>query len=177
MAIYGPGIRTRFSGGSHAGIPQAETGANLITVSIVEERSAVEERQATLPCRRSRQAPWLPPGTPHACRNGCQALLGSAAFGALCSRTRRPDGQSSGPAGAGRPQGDLRERVAGGGRRKLGGSHVHGPDPVLYGDRLSALKKCGPRGGKVLVPSRAFIEKLVSARHAADVLDLPTVII
>jgi len=44
-------------------------------------------------------------------------------------------------------------------------------------DQLSSLKKCGHMGGKVLVPYGVFIEKLVSARLAADVLDVPTVII
>ena len=44
-------------------------------------------------------------------------------------------------------------------------------------DQLSSLKKCGHMGGKVLVPYGVFIEKLVSARLAADVLGVPTVII
>jgi len=44
-------------------------------------------------------------------------------------------------------------------------------------DQISSLKKCGHMGGKVLVPYGVFIEKLVSARLAADVLDVPTVII
>jgi len=44
-------------------------------------------------------------------------------------------------------------------------------------DQLSSLKKCGHMGGKVLVPYDVFIKKLVSARLAADVLDVPTVII
>ena len=44
-------------------------------------------------------------------------------------------------------------------------------------DQLSSLKKCGHMGGKVLVPTHEFIQKLVSARLAADVLNVPTVII
>ncbi len=44
-------------------------------------------------------------------------------------------------------------------------------------DQLSSLKKCGHMGGKVLVASQEFIPKLVSARLAADVLGVPTVII
>jgi len=52
-----------------------------------------------------------------------------------------------------------------------------GAAAVHLEDQLSSLKKCGHMGGKVLVPYRAFIEKLVSARLAADVLDVPTVII
>lgn len=44
-------------------------------------------------------------------------------------------------------------------------------------DQLSSLKKCGHLGGKVLEPVHIFIEKLVTARLAADVLDVPTLLI
>ncbi|MBP7694394.1 MAG: isocitrate lyase [Anaerolineales bacterium] len=44
-------------------------------------------------------------------------------------------------------------------------------------DQLSSLKKCGHMGGKVLVPIHDFIQKLISARLAADVLGVPTVLI
>jgi isocitrate lyase len=44
-------------------------------------------------------------------------------------------------------------------------------------DQLSSLKKCGHLGGKVLEPVHIFIEKLVTARLASDVLDVPTLII
>lgn len=44
-------------------------------------------------------------------------------------------------------------------------------------DQLSSLKKCGHMGGKVLVPASEFIEKLVTARLAADILGVPTIII
>lgn len=44
-------------------------------------------------------------------------------------------------------------------------------------DQLSSLKKCGHMGGKVLVPTSDFIEKLVTARFASDVLGVPTVLI
>jgi isocitrate lyase len=44
-------------------------------------------------------------------------------------------------------------------------------------DQLSSLKKCGHMGGKVLVPIQEFVQKLVTARLAADVLDVPTLII
>jgi isocitrate lyase len=44
-------------------------------------------------------------------------------------------------------------------------------------DQLSSAKKCGHLGGKVLVPIREFIQKLIAARLAADVLDVPTVLI
>ena len=44
-------------------------------------------------------------------------------------------------------------------------------------DQLSSLKKCGHMGGKVLVPVHDFIQKLVSARLAADVMGVPTLFI
>lgn len=44
-------------------------------------------------------------------------------------------------------------------------------------DQLSSLKKCGHMGGKVLVPSADFIEKLITARFASDVMGVPTIII
>ncbi|MCB1112290.1 MAG: isocitrate lyase [Chlamydiales bacterium] len=44
-------------------------------------------------------------------------------------------------------------------------------------DQLSSLKKCGHMGGKVLVPANIFIEKLITARLACDVLNIPTLII
>lgn len=44
-------------------------------------------------------------------------------------------------------------------------------------DQLSSQKKCGHMGGKVLVPTGEFIEKLVTARLAADVMGIPTLII
>lgn len=44
-------------------------------------------------------------------------------------------------------------------------------------DQLSSLKKCGHMGGKVLVPTAVFIEKLVTARFAADLMGIPTLII
>lgn len=44
-------------------------------------------------------------------------------------------------------------------------------------DQLASLKKCGHMGGKVLVGGRTFIEKLVAARFAADLLGVPTIII
>ncbi len=44
-------------------------------------------------------------------------------------------------------------------------------------DQLAAEKKCGHLGGKVLVPTRQFIGTLTAARLAADVLDVPTILI
>ncbi len=52
-----------------------------------------------------------------------------------------------------------------------------GAAAVHYEDQLSSEKKCGHMGGKVLVPTSQFIRSLISARLAADVLDVPTVII
>ncbi|MBI1956381.1 MAG: isocitrate lyase [Acidobacteria bacterium] len=44
-------------------------------------------------------------------------------------------------------------------------------------DQLSSAKKCGHMGGKVLVPTREFIQKLTAARLAADVMGVPMLII
>jgi isocitrate lyase len=48
---------------------------------------------------------------------------------------------------------------------------------VHFEDQLASAKKCGHMGGKVLVPTREFVQKLISARLAADVTDIPTVLI
>lgn len=48
---------------------------------------------------------------------------------------------------------------------------------VHFEDQLSSAKKCGHMGGKVLVPTREFIQKLVAARLAADVMGVPTVLV
>lgn len=48
---------------------------------------------------------------------------------------------------------------------------------VHFEDQLSSAKKCGHMGGKVLVPTREAIDKLVAARLAADVMDVPTLLI
>jgi isocitrate lyase len=48
---------------------------------------------------------------------------------------------------------------------------------VHFEDQLSSEKKCGHLGGKVLVPTGHFVRTLVSARLAADVLDVPTILI
>jgi isocitrate lyase len=44
-------------------------------------------------------------------------------------------------------------------------------------DQLSSLKKCGHMGGKVLVPASEFIRKLSTARLAADVMGVPTLLV
>ena len=48
---------------------------------------------------------------------------------------------------------------------------------VHFEDQLSSAKKCGHLGGKVVVPTREFIEKLTAARLAADVCGVPTILI
>lgn len=48
---------------------------------------------------------------------------------------------------------------------------------VHFEDQLSSAKKCGHLGGKVLVPTQEAINKLVAARLAADVCNVPTVLI
>jgi isocitrate lyase len=48
---------------------------------------------------------------------------------------------------------------------------------VHFEDQLAAAKKCGHMGGKVLVPTREFVQKLQAARLAADVLDVPSVLV
>jgi isocitrate lyase len=48
---------------------------------------------------------------------------------------------------------------------------------VHFEDQLASVKKCGHMGGKVLVPTRDAIAKLVAARLAADVMGTPTLLI
>jgi isocitrate lyase len=48
---------------------------------------------------------------------------------------------------------------------------------VHFEDQLASEKKCGHLGGKVLIPTSQFVRTLISARLAADVLDVPTVLI
>jgi len=52
-----------------------------------------------------------------------------------------------------------------------------GASGVHFEDQLASEKKCGHMGGKVLVPTSQFIRTLTAARLAADVMDVPTVII
>jgi isocitrate lyase len=48
---------------------------------------------------------------------------------------------------------------------------------VHFEDQLASVKKCGHMGGKVLVPTREAVQKLVAARLAADVAGVPTVLL
>jgi len=48
---------------------------------------------------------------------------------------------------------------------------------VHFEDQLASEKKCGHMGGKVLIPTQTAIKHLVSARLAADVLGVPTMLV
>jgi len=48
---------------------------------------------------------------------------------------------------------------------------------IHFEDQLASEKKCGHMGGKVLVPTRIAIKHLIAARLAADVCDVPTILI
>jgi isocitrate lyase len=52
-----------------------------------------------------------------------------------------------------------------------------GAAAVHFEDQLSSEKKCGHLGGKVLVPTTQFLRTLVAARLAADVADVPSLIV
>src|SRR3954452_12646522 len=54
---------------------------------------------------------------------------------------------------------------------KAGAAAVH------FEDQLSSEKKCGHLGGKVLVPTAQHIRTLISARLAADVANVPTLVV
>jgi isocitrate lyase len=54
---------------------------------------------------------------------------------------------------------------------KAGAAGVH------FEDQLSSEKKCGHLGGKVLIPTQQAVRHLVAARLAADVLDVPTIVV
>lgn len=48
---------------------------------------------------------------------------------------------------------------------------------VHFEDQLASAKKCGHMGGKVLVPTSEAVQKLIAARLAADICDVPTIIV
>lgn len=52
-----------------------------------------------------------------------------------------------------------------------------GAAAVHFEDQLASAKKCGHMGGKVLVPTQEAIQKLIAARFAADLMNVPTVLI
>jgi isocitrate lyase len=48
---------------------------------------------------------------------------------------------------------------------------------VHFEDQLSSEKKCGHLGGKVLIPTGQHVKTLTAARLAADVCDVPTLVV
>jgi isocitrate lyase len=54
---------------------------------------------------------------------------------------------------------------------KAGAAGVH------FEDQLASEKKCGHMGGKVLVPTQTMIRNLKSARLAADIMEVPLIIL
>ena len=48
---------------------------------------------------------------------------------------------------------------------------------VHFEDQLASAKKCGHMGGKVLVPTKEAVNKLLSARLASDVLGVSTILL
>jgi isocitrate/methylisocitrate lyase len=52
-----------------------------------------------------------------------------------------------------------------------------GAAAVHFEDQLASEKKCGHLGGKVLVPTSQFVRTLTAARLAADVCDVPTILV
>jgi isocitrate lyase len=52
-----------------------------------------------------------------------------------------------------------------------------GASGVHFEDQLASVKKCGHMGGKVLVPTQEAIQKLIAARLASDVEDVPTIVL
>jgi isocitrate lyase len=61
---------------------------------------------------------------------------------------------------------------------ELMGSMIEaGAAGVHFEDQLASEKKCGHLGGKVLVPTEQFERTLTAARLAADVADVPTILI
>jgi isocitrate lyase len=52
-----------------------------------------------------------------------------------------------------------------------------GAAAVHFEDQLSSAKKCGHLGGKVVVPICEFVQKLIAARLAADVMGIPTLLV
>lgn len=54
---------------------------------------------------------------------------------------------------------------------------ANGAGGVHFEDQLASVKKCGHMGGKVLVPTQDAVQKLISARLAADVMGVPTIVL
>lgn len=54
---------------------------------------------------------------------------------------------------------------------------INGAAAAHFEDQLAAVKKCGHMGGKVLVPTQEAVQKLIAARLAADVCNVPSIIL
>ncbi|HKV84902.1 MAG TPA: isocitrate lyase [Ktedonobacterales bacterium] len=54
---------------------------------------------------------------------------------------------------------------------------VAGAAGVHFEDQLASEKKCGHMGGKVLIPTQSAVKNLTAARLAADVMDVPTLLV
>ena len=52
-----------------------------------------------------------------------------------------------------------------------------GASGVHFEDQLASAKKCGHMGGKVLVPTQEAVQKLIAARLAADLSDVPCLVL
>ena len=52
-----------------------------------------------------------------------------------------------------------------------------GAAAIHFEDQLASVKKCGHMGGKVLVPTREAVQKLLAARLAADIENVPSIIL
>ncbi|MFC1664265.1 isocitrate lyase [Pseudomonadota bacterium] len=52
-----------------------------------------------------------------------------------------------------------------------------GASGIHFEDQLASEKKCGHLGGKVLIPTSQFLRTLNAARLAADVMDVPSVLV
>src|SRR5207245_8771753 len=52
-----------------------------------------------------------------------------------------------------------------------------GASAIHFEEQLASAKKCGHMGGKVLVPVQEFIQKLIAARLAADIMNVPTILV
>ena len=88
-------------------------------------------------------------------------------------------------------EGDSSRGLAGPDRRRRGGGFggplnafeltkamiEAGAAGIHYEDQLASEKKCGHLGGKVLVPTAQHVRTLNAARLAADIADVPTLIV
>src|SRR5262247_2987990 len=153
----------------------------------MEDRSEVGGRNAALFSRRCRPAARFDADRIYAGEAGRGAALAAAALGALRRRARRVDRQPGGADGEGRSDIHWFAPIVADAEAGFGGALnafelmkamiEAGAAAVHFEDQLSSAKKCGHLGGKVVVPTREFVEKLIAARLAADVCGVPTILI